>query len=131
MGALTLLLLIVAGFLAGLVTLAALVAGWEWLRQREALEMLRRDRATFAATSPLPLAAAAAPRAAGEGSRPQAVEPGAGAPVPASPPPAQRGVPPLRREPSWIETRPMVLSYVPAVDDETIVRHREPDLRLD
>lgn len=126
MGLFTLALLAVGGLLAGLVIVAVLVAGWEWLRQREMLDSLRRDRAVYAATSPLPLSGetraggstppASAPRPPGEGagtaSRAVSVVPG------------QRG-------PNWIETRPMVLSFAPAVDDETAVRTREPDLRLD
>ena len=122
MGALTLLSLIVGGFVGGLVILAIFVAGWEMLRQREALELLRRDRAVFAATSPLPLTAAA--RAGAEASPALASELAAASEAPG---PRQA----TRREPNWIETRPMVLRYAPAVDDETVTHQREPDLRLD
>lgn len=124
MGTLTLLALVVGGFLSGLVIVAALVAAWEWLRQREMLESLRRDRAISAATSPLPLSAegrtrneVTAPPAPGE--TPVGTLAGLGAGTPA------------RRGPNWIETRPMVLSFAPAVDDETVARSKEPDLRLD
>lgn len=122
MGVLTLLVLIVGGFLSGLITVAAIVAGWEWLRQREALEMVRRDRAVYALTSPLPLGAAA--RTGGEAT--SHLRPGASAAsvIPESGSPGRRGS-------NWIETRPMVLSCAPAVDDETAVHQREPDLLLD
>jgi hypothetical protein len=125
MGFLTLLSLVVGGFLGGLVIVAVFVAGWEMLRQREALDLLRRDRAVFAATSPLPLAAAAGGGAGGSPARAAGV--GATGAVP-GPGPASR------REPNWIETRPMVLRHAPApaVDDETAVtRQRELDLLLD
>jgi len=124
MGLLTLLALVVGGLLGGLVIVAVFVAGWEMLRQREALDLLRRDRAVFAATSPLPLVAASggagasAARASGIAATGMAPGPGLAA----------------RREPNWIETRPMVLRYAPApaVDDETAVtRERELDLLLD
>lgn len=119
MGLFTLVCTVIGIFLVGLVALATLVAGWELLRQREVLDMMRRDSAAFAATSPLPLAAGA---------------PAAGAafarlgPNPAS---VAHGAAP--NAPNWIETRPMILSQVPAFDDETVVRARprELDLALD
>jgi len=118
MGVLTLIVMVAGGFVAGLVFVAIIVAAWEFLRQREELEALRRDRATYAATSPLPLALAAQ-----AGALPLARPPGV-EPMPTLAPP--------RREPNWIETRPMVLRCAPAVDDETApARLREPDLRLD
>ncbi|MCW5633326.1 MAG: hypothetical protein KIT17_08305 [Rubrivivax sp.] len=112
----------VGGVLLAVVAVAVLVAGWELLRQRELLDQLRRDRAFYAATSPQPLAAPA--REAGAPAQPPA----------GAPPPAARAVTtaaPARREGEWIETRPTVLSFAPAVDDDTLVRQREPDLRLD
>lgn len=125
MGALTLLVLVIGGFVAGLVTVAMVVAGWELLREREQLDELRRDRAVFAATSPLPLA-----------------QPGsAGSTVPLARPlgaaPAETlTAAATRRDPNWTETRPMVLC-TPALDDETRTRResdrttREPDLLLE
>jgi hypothetical protein len=130
MGALTLLSLVVGAFLGGLVIVAIFVAGWETLRQREALEMRRRDRAVFAATSPLPLATAAS----GGTSAAPLRAPGI---VAGTTPASGQGT---RREPNWIETRPMVLRHAPAtasapapaVDDETrVTRTRELDLLLD
>jgi H+/Cl- antiporter ClcA len=123
MGALTFIALAVGVFVAGLIGVAMIVAGWELLRQREQLDALRRDRAVYAATSPLPLAPAA-------GARPEAPR----AAPPGVPPPV--AAPAVRREPHWIETRPMVLC-TPAVDDETRPPRRrdearqEPDLLLD
>lgn len=121
MGALSFIALIVGGFVAGLVTVAMIVAGWELLRQREQIDAMRRDRAIYAATSPLPLAPAARP------------EPPRAAPLGAPPTVA---APAARREPNWIETRPMVLC-TPAIDDETRQpsarreARQEPDLLLD
>lgn len=130
MGALTLVLVIAGGFLAGLVAVAALVAGWEMIHQREQLDAMRRDRAVYAATSPLPLAPASATAATTPMARPLGTPPALISPTP-------------RRDPNWIETRPMVLC-APAVDDETRRAReaapeadrskeavREPDLLLD
>lgn len=133
MGALSLLVSVAGACLVVLVAVAAVVAGWEWLRQREALELLRRDRAIYAATSPLPLAASARP-AKVDDVRAVAGEPG-GRTLALAVAGAAGGAPlaaqAAHREPTWIETRPMVLSCAPATDDETVLRRREPDLRLD
>lgn len=126
MGIVTLLALGVGGFLAGLVVVAALVAGWEWLRQRELLDSLRRDRAVYAATSPLPLPAER--RHAGSEAATSPLRRHEGAAAPAGGSASFSSTP---RGPSWIETRPTVLSFAPALDDETAARSREPDLRLD
>lgn len=130
MGALSFFLLIVGGFLAGLVVVAVLVAAWELLRQREQLDAMRRDRIVYAATSPLPLAPASSTAATTPLARPLGTPPALTTPTP-------------RRDPNWIETRPMVLC-APALDDDTRrVREpqpeagrskdaaREPDLLLD
>jgi hypothetical protein len=106
------------GFVA-LVALAMLVAGWETLRHRELLDQLRRDRALYAATSPLPLmGGGSGADAAGEMRRAIAAAnaPSAG---------------PSRRDASWTETRPMVLKLPPAADDNTAARRSELDLQLD
>ncbi|MFO1266681.1 MAG: hypothetical protein U1F67_07845 [Rubrivivax sp.] len=58
---LTAVLSVAGAFLVFLVAVAMTVAGWEWLRQRERLDGLRRDRAHQAATSPLPLMAVPKP----------------------------------------------------------------------
>lgn len=118
MGTLSLVFMVASGLLAGLLVVAALVAGWEMLRQRELLDQMRRDRAVYAATSPLPLAGMAGlAEAGGSGRAPSAA-------APAGPATAMS-----RRDPKWIETRPMVLSTA-AVDDETRAGQRELDLQL-
>jgi hypothetical protein len=125
MGLLSQIALVAGVFLVGLVALATLVAGWELLRQRELIEMLRRDRAAFAATSPLPLAASTSPAPGPAFARLASSAPAGSA--------SATGVKPVgvRRDTNWIETRPMVLSHVPAVDDELVVRARQLDLSLE
>lgn len=101
----------------GLVALAMLVAGWETLRQRELLDQMRRDRALYAATSPLPLfSGGAAALGSMRRASTKAAAPSTGAP---------------QRDASWTETRPAVLNFAPAVDDNTASIRREVDLQLD
>ncbi|MBL8287905.1 MAG: hypothetical protein JNL85_07975 [Rubrivivax sp.] len=135
MGMLTAVLSVAGVFLVVLVAVAMVVAGWEWLRQREHLDRLRRDRACQAATSPLPLPAAAnLPANAGAGR--------SGAAAAAAAVPLTR-VQAARRE-GWIETRPMVLSPLRAAGDgapaavadatvatDATVAVGEPDLLLE
>ena len=126
MGLLTLAVSVFGTFLVGLVALATMVAVWELLCQRELLDRTRRDRAAFAATSPLPLAAGAPMVDAAFARQARASPTGAdGSDVAGA---AAAGT---RRDPNWIETRPMILSQVPAIDDETRPRKRELDLALD
>lgn len=76
----------------------------------------------FALTSPLPLGAA--PAVSNEA---MAIgRPGVGATGSVAVPGGA-----VRRGANWIETRPMVLNCAPAVDDETTLHRREPDLLLD
>ncbi len=151
MGLLSLIIVIAGASLVGLVAIAVVVAGWEVLRQRELLEMLRRDRAAFAATSPLPLADSTADRGGAFARLTSAVagdaERGSGATGAGAGPTADRrsagfaaraggsaaalaALGGVRRDTNWIETRPMVLSHVPAVDDELAVRQSERELDL-
>ncbi len=116
MGILSLVFMAAGGFLAGLLVVAALVAGWELLRQRDLLIQMRRDRALYAASSPLPLAGTAE---AGRSARALGAAPLTGAAVAMA-----------QRDPKWIETRPMVLRSA-AVDDETRADQRELDLQLE
>ncbi|MBK9136236.1 MAG: hypothetical protein IPM15_18325 [Betaproteobacteria bacterium] len=105
MGALTLLPLVAGGFLAGLIVVAAFIAGWELLRQREQLDAMRRDRSLYAASSPLPLTTLAeCERRATPLAHPLGAASDPSGPV-------------TQRDPNWIETRPMILR-VQAVDDE-------------
>jgi hypothetical protein len=118
MGLLSLVTTVLGVFLVGLVAVAAVVAGWEWLRQREMLDLLRRGREHYAATSPLPLAAA--------------LRGAAGTPAAEREQPGAPAVPtPLRRDLPWVETRPAVLSYARAADDETASQRQTLDVRLD
>jgi hypothetical protein len=115
MGMLSLLSVVAGVFMGGLVVVAAIVAGWELLRQREQLDQIRRDRALYKASSPLPLTGAALAKEAWAAS---ATAGPAAAPM-------------MRRDLKWIETRPMILS--PAADDETRIGkpERELDLQLE
>lgn len=119
-------------FLVGLVAVAMLVAGWELLRQRELLDQLRRDRAVYAATSPLPLAVALSRPSVGVGA-PAASQASAASTRSTGPAVAPAGAAAVatRRDAAWTETRPMVLSFAPAADDDSVPRPRELDLTLD
>ena len=126
MGLLSFISMVVGIFLGGLIALAALVAGWELLRQRELIDRMRRDRAAFAATSPLPLSPSAQ---------------GCGRPAPLAAPLDSEAAAHARaalaaaarapRDRTWVETRPTVLSFAPAADDDAPVRQLELDLILD
>lgn len=111
MGMFSAVLPVAGAFLVVLVVVAMLVAGWEWLRQREHLDSLRRDRACQAATSPLPLPAVPQAREHAGTNRagPWAATPAAAMPLTLT----QAG----RRDANWIETRPMVLSPRRAADE--------------
>ena len=117
----------VGGFLLALVGLAMLVAAWELLLEREALHRLRRDRATFAASAPLPLVDG---QAGIENAVRQAAMVGAAADKPGKPLPASVPAIAPRKDASWIETRPMVLNCPPAAEDVSVARRDEVDLLL-
>ncbi|MBL8325526.1 MAG: hypothetical protein JNJ89_11280 [Rubrivivax sp.] len=117
--------------LVALVAVAMLVAGWELLRQRELLDQLRRDRAVYAATSPLPLVGSRPPTEGPAGAAPAAGPPQAGTTASPATGPAAAAAEPPRREANWTETRPMVLRFAPAADDNTAPRPRTLDLTLD
>jgi uncharacterized membrane protein YhiD involved in acid resistance len=123
-------------FLVGLVAVAMLVAGWELLRQREVLERLRRDRAAYTASAPLPLDGAPSAAAAGIGSATGTALAGAAtaatAAAAATAATAAAAAAPLRRESHWTETRPTVLEFAPAIDDERAqaLRRRKLDLEV-
>ncbi len=113
-------LIAAGGVVLALLGVAMLVAGWEFLLEREAQHRLRRDRDTFAASSPLPLAESGSDAGARQAAWAGALAGMAGA----------TGSAP-RRDASWIDTRPTVLSCAPAVDDETLPRrYEEVDLPL-
>ena len=123
--------LVAGAFLVGLVAVAMLISGWELLRQRELLEQLRRDRAAFAATSPLPLAQAGSMPANGPAyARVASVAGGgadanAGARAPNASSHAAQAANATQGDPRWIETRPSVLSPAPAVEGGTVARERQ------
>ena len=129
MGILSFISLAVGASLVGLVAVAMLVAGWELLRQRELQDQLRRDRAAFAATSPLPLMSSPAQLAGAAFARLTSARPATGTEAEGGTP-APR-TPPTPRDPHWVETKPMVLNAASAVGDEMAVRKGEVDLVLD
>jgi hypothetical protein len=131
MGDLTSIALLAGGFFGALVGVALLVAGWELLRQRDMLVSMRRDRAVYAASAPLPLSAAVRAGLDPAAARRRADDAPEGASGDAAAAAGAPGAAPAKREPNWIETRPMVISRAPAVDDNLALRQREPDLKID
>jgi hypothetical protein len=131
MGLLSQISLVAGAFLVGLVAVAMLVSGWELLRQRELLDQLRRDRAAFAATSPLPLAQPGSMPASGPAfARVASLASGgadanAGALVPAASSHAAHGTNATLGDSRWIETRPSVLSPTRAVDGGPVAHEQQ------
>ena len=126
MGMLTAVLSVAGAFLVTLVAAAVTVAGWEWLRQRERREALRRYRANQAATSPLPLMDRSRPAEFSVANRSGGANP---------PTFGQAVAKASRRDGNWIETRPMVLSPrrgpEERVQEPEAVAAGEPDLLLE